>query len=500
MIGSQKKYILSIDQGTTSCRAILFNKKAETIAVSQKEITQIFPRQGWVEHDADEIFQTQLKVCSDVISKAKISAEEIAAIGITNQRETTVLWNKLTGKPVYNAIVWQDTRTNSICRKLRDKGYSGIVKDKTGLVIDSYFSAAKIKWIFDNINGARKAAEKGDILFGTIDTWLLWKLTGGKIHATDFSNASRTMLFNITELCWDTEMLKLFDIPGNILPEVKSSSSLFGKTSKEIFNSISIPICGIAGDQQAALFGHACFEEGMVKNTYGTGCFMLMNTGKKKIISSHGLLTTIAWSINNKVEYALEGSVFIAGAAVQWLRDNLKVISKAADSEKLALKVKDRKEIYFVPAFSGLGTPYWDMNACGALIGLRRDTAIPDIARAVLESIAFQTRDVIVSMEEDSGIKIKTLKVDGGATANNFLMQFQSDILNISVERPEQAEQTALGAAFLAGLHCGFWNKKEISELKRKTKLFNPSMNNSEIEKLYTGWKKAVGRVMNWYE
>lgn len=499
MTQRQKKYILSVDQGTTSCRAILFNKATVAVAFSQKEFSQIFLQQGWVEHDAEEIYQTQLEVCHDVIAKAKISANNIDAIGITNQRETTVLWNKKTGRPVYNAIVWQDTRTNAVCQKFREEGFTDIIKERTGLVIDSYFSAAKIKWILDNVKGVRSAAEKGEILFGTIDTWLLWKLTGGKIHATDFSNASRTMLFNISELCWDREVLRIFNIPENILPAVRPSSSFFGETSRKIFSKVPLPVCGIAGDQQAALFGHACFEEGMVKNTYGTGCFMLMNTGNKKIISSHGLLTTIAWCIDDKIEYALEGSVFIAGAAVQWLRDNLKVISRSSDSEKLAMKVKERKEVYFVPAFSGLGTPYWDMNACGALIGLRRDTAIPDIARAVLEAIAFQTKDVIVSMEEDSGIKIKTLKVDGGATANNFLMQFQSDILNIPVEKPEQSEQTALGAAFLAGLSCGFWKKDEILKLKRKKKLFKPAMTKTEIKKLYSGWKKAVSRVMNWY-
>lgn len=496
----KEKYILSVDQGTTSCRAILFNKNAEAVAISQKEFTQIFPKQGWVEHDAEEIFKVQIEVCRNVISKTKISPDSIASIGITNQRETSVLWNKKTGKPVCNAIVWQDTRTNSVCQRLRKEGLSEIVKEKTGLVIDSYFSATKIKWILDNIKGVREHAKKGDILFGTIDTWLLWKLTGGKVHATDYSNASRTMLFNISELCWDKELLKIFDIPECILPEVKPSSFHYGETAKGIFKKIILPIHGIAGDQQAALFGHACFEEGMVKNTYGTGCFMLMNTGKKKIISSHGLLTTIAWGLDQKVEYALEGSVFIAGAAVQWLRDNMKVISKADESEALARKVKVRKEIYFVPAFSGLGTPYWDMNACGALIGLRRDTAIPDIARAVLEAIAFQTKDVIVSMEEDSGIKIKSLMVDGGATANNFLMQFQSDILNIEIARPLQTEQTALGAAFLAGLSCGFWKKDEILKLKRKDKLFKPAMTKTEIEKFYSGWKKAVSRVMNWYE
>lgn len=499
MIPKQKKYILSIDQGTTSCRAILFNNEAEAVGTSQKEFGQIFPKQGWVEHDAEKIFLTQMEVCHEVMEKAKNASINIAAIGITNQRETTVLWNKKTGIPVCNAIVWQDTRTNAVCQKFRDEGFSEIIKEKTGLVIDSYFSAAKIKWILDNVKGVRSAAEKGEILFGTIDTWLLWKLTGGKVHTTDFSNASRTMLFNISELCWDKEILKLFNIPKNILPVVKPSSSFFGETSEKVFKNISIPVCGIAGDQQAALFGHGCMEEGMLKNTYGTGCFMLMNTGTKKIISSNGLLTTIAWGIDDKVEYALEGSVFIAGAAVQWLRDNMKIISKTSDSEKLALKVKERKEVYFVPAFSGLGTPYWDMNACGAIIGLKRDTGIPDIARAVLEAIAFQTKDVIVSMEEDSGIKIKSLKVDGGATANNFLMQFQSDILNINVEKSIQPEQTALGVAFLAGLACGFWKKEEIKKLKKRSKSYRPKMKNEKREKLYSGWKKAVSRVMNWY-
>ncbi|HNW99011.1 MAG TPA: glycerol kinase GlpK [Bacteroidales bacterium] len=500
MNSTQKKYILSIDQGTTSCRAILFDKNAVAKSVSQKEIKQIFPEQGWVEHNPEEIYKTQIEVCKDVLVKTGLYPESIAAIGITNQRETTILWNKNTGKPVYNAIVWQDTRTNAFCHKMKNDGYADLVKDKTGLVIDSYFSAFKIKWILDNIKGVRKAAEKGEILFGTIDTWLLWKLTKGKSHFTDYSNASRTMLFNISTLCWDKELLKIFDIPESILPEVKPSSSFLGNTDKKIFNHVSIPVCGIAGDQQAALFGHGCREEGMIKNTYGTGCFMLMNTGERKIISANGLLTTIAWGIDNKIEYALEGSVFIAGAAVQWLRDNLKIISKASDSEKLAMKVKERKEVYFVPAFSGLGTPYWDMDACGALIGLKRDTGIPDIARAVLEAIAFQTKDVIVSMEEDSGIKIKSLKVDGGATANNFLMQFQSDILNIAVEKSEQSEQTALGVALMAGIQCGFWTKTEIMKLKKNKTSFKSRMTNKEREKLYKGWKKAVSRVMNWYE
>lgn len=500
MIRKQKKYILSIDQGTTSCRALLFNKKAEAVAFAQKEISQIFPRQGWVEHDAMEIYNTQLEICREVIGKAQIAPEEIVSIGIANQRETTVLWNKITGVPVCNAIVWQDTRTNAICQDMRDRGFSDPVKEKTGLIIDSYFSATKIQWILENIEGVRSLAQNGDVLFGTIDTWLLWKLTGGKSHYTDYSNASRTMLFNISELCWDKEMLKIFNIPAVMLPEVKFSSSFFGETLPELFHSVSIPICGMAGDQQASLFGHTCFEEGMLKNTYGTGCFMLMNTGLNKIISNNGLLTTIAWGLDNKIEYALEGSVFIAGAAVQWLRDNMKVIRKASDSEQLANMVKERKDVYFVPAFSGLGTPYWDMNACGAIIGLKRDTGIPDIARAVLEAIAFQTKDVIVSMEDDSGMKIKTLRVDGGATANNFLMQFQADILNISVEKPSQYEQTALGVAFLAGIESGFWTKHELINLKKDSFEYKPTMNPEKIDGLYSGWKKAVRRVMEWYD
>ncbi len=493
------KYILSLDQGTTSCRAIIFDKDAKAVGIKQKEIMQIYPKPGWVEHDPEEIFNTQIEVAKAVIYENNISLNEIEAIAVTNQRETTVMWNKNTGNPVCNAVVWQDTRTNEICYKLKDEGYNEYIKQTTGLIIDSYFSATKIKWILDNIAGVRVEALKGNILFGTIDTWLLWKLSGGKVHCTDYSNASRTMLFDIKNLKWDKEMLKALDIPEQILPAVKPSSFNFCNTEAEIFG-IPLTVTGVAGDQQAALFGHSCIEEGMLKNTYGTGCFMLMNTGENLIFSKHGLLTTIAWGIDNRVEYALEGSVFIAGAAVQWLRDNLKIINHASETAAIAMSVRNTKGVYFIPAFTGLGTPYWDMNACGALLGLKRDTAFPEIVRAVLESIAFQTKDVIDAMKEDSGIEIKILKVDGGASANEFLMQFQSDILNIPIERPFEIESTALGVAFIAGLNTGFWTKEEIKNLKSGSDIFYSKMQQQERESLYNGWKKAVKRVMNWYE
>jgi glycerol kinase len=494
-----KKFILALDQGTTSCRAILFDIDARIVGMCQKEITQIYPKPGWVEHDPIEIFNTQIEVAGNLLSEKNISPAYIETIGLTNQRETTILWDKRDGKPVYNAIVWQDTRTNEACKHLKNSDKNTYINEVTGLVIDSYFSATKIKWILENIPGVREESIKGNILFGTIDSWLLWKLTGGKSHNTDYSNASRTMLFNIHELKWDKKILELLDIPEQILPEVKPSSSDFGLTSAEIFGS-QIPITGIAGDQQAALFGHACFEKGMLKNTYGTGCFMLMNTGYTAIRSKHGLLTTIAWGIDDKVEYALEGSVFIAGAAVQWLRDNMKIIKHASETDAIASSINDTKGVYFVPAFTGLGTPYWDMNACGALIGLRRDTAFAEITRAVLESIAYQTKDVIESMREDSCMEIKILKVDGGAVANEFLMQFQCDILNLPVERPDIIESTAQGAAFLAGIYTGFWTKDQIRNLKNDKKIFQPDMTESIRNNLYNGWKKAVGRVMNWHE
>jgi len=494
-----KKYILALDQGTTSCRAILFDNKARTIGMQQKEITQIYPKPGWVEHDPVEIFNTQIQVAKSLLAEKNISLSDIETIGLTNQRETTVLWDKRNGKPVYNAIVWQDTRTNEVCQHLKKSVNNEYVNEATGLVIDSYFSATKIKWILENIPGVRDESEKENILFGTIDSWLLWNLTSGKSHCTDYSNASRTMLYNIHELTWDKKILELLDIPEKILPEVKPSSSDFGLTSDDIFG-LQIPVTGIAGDQQAALFGQACFEKGMLKNTYGTGCFMLMKTGHTAIRSKHGLLTTIAWGINNKVEYALEGSVFIAGAAVQWLRDNMKMIKHASETDAIASSINDTKGVYFVPAFTGLGTPYWDMNACGALIGLRRDTAFAEITRAVLESIAYQTKDVIEAMKEDSGMEIKILKVDGGAAANEFLMQFQSDILNLHIERPDAIEATAQGAAFLAGIYTGFWTKEQIRNIKNDKKIFQPNMSESTRNNLYNGWKKAVSRVMNWHE
>lgn len=494
-----KKYILALDQGTTSCRAILFDNKAMTIGMKQKEIKQIYPKPGWVEHDPIEIFNTQIEVAKNLLSENNISTSDIETIGLTNQRETTVLWDKRNGKPVYNAIVWQDTRTNEACQHLIKSDDNEYINEATGLVIDSYFSATKIKWILENITGVREESLKGNILFGTIDSWLLWKLTDGRSHCTDYSNASRTMLFNIHELKWDKKILELLDIPENILPEVKPSSFDFGLTSAGIFGS-QISVTGIAGDQQAALFGQSCFEKGMLKNTYGTGCFMLMNTGNTAIRSKHGLLTTIAWGIDNKVEYALEGSVFIAGAAVQWLRDNMKMIKHASETDAIASSINDTKGVYFVPAFTGLGTPYWDMNACGALIGLRRDTAFAEITRAVLESIAYQTKDVIEAMKEDSGMEIKILKVDGGAAANEFLMQFQSDILDLPIERPYEIESTAQGAAFLAGIYTGFWTKEQIMNLENEKKIFQPNMKESTRNSLYNGWKKAVGRVMNWHE
>lgn len=494
-----KKYILALDQGTTSCRAILFDKQARAIAMKQKEITQVYPKPGWVEHDPLEIYETQIDVARALLSEKKITPSEIETIGLTNQRETTILWDKRNGKPVCNAIVWQDTRTNETCQRLKKSEFNEYINDVTGLVIDSYFSATKIKWILENIQGVREEADKGNILFGTVDTWLLWKLTSGKSHYTDYSNASRTMLFNILNLEWDKKILEILKIPEQILPEVKPSSFNFGLTTDEFFE-VPLTITGIAGDQQAALFGQACFDEGMLKNTYGTGCFMLMNTGHNAIRSNHGLLTTIAWGQDDKVEYALEGSVFIAGAAIQWLRDNMKMIKHASETDAIASSIEDTKGVYFVPAFTGLGTPYWDMNACGALMGLQRDTSFAEITRAVLESIAYQTKDVIESMKEDSGIEIKILKVDGGAAANEFLMQFQSDILNIEIERPHEIESTAQGAAFLAGIFTGFWTKEQLKNLEKKKKIFKPEMSESIRNDLYKGWKKAVGRVMNWHD
>lgn len=491
------KYILALDQGTTSSRAILFDKKGAIAGVSQKEFTQYFPKAGWVEHDPMEIWSSQLEVAQDVLKKNGVSAKDIAAIGITNQRETTVVWDRKTGKPIYNAIVWQDRRTASICDKLKADGYEKDIRNRTGLVVDAYFSGTKVKWILDNVKGARKQAEKGELAFGTVDTWLIWNLTKGQTHVTDYSNASRTLMYNITELKWDKKLLKALDVPASVLPEVKDSSSIYGKTDKSLFGG-EISIAGIAGDQQSALFGQACFEPGMAKNTYGTGCFMLMNTGENPVKSKQGLLTTIAWGLDGKVEYALEGSVFIAGAAIQWLRDGLKMIDESPDSEYFAMKVKDTDGVYVVPAFAGLGAPYWDMYARGAMFGLTRGTTKQHIIRATLESLAYQTKDVLDAMQKDSKITLNALRVDGGACANDLLMQFQSDILQTDVQRPQVIETTALGAAYLAGIAVGFYQKDQISKNWAIDRTFKPSMSASESKKLYKGWQKAVERTMKW--
>lgn len=492
-----KKYILSLDQGTTSSRAILFDAFGNIVQTSQKEFEQIFPKPGWVEHDPTEIWRTQLETARNVLLYTDTKPEEIAAIGITNQRETTVVWNKNTGKPVYNAIVWQDRRTASICDALKAKGLEDYVRKNTGLVIDAYFSGTKINWILDNVEGARASAEKGELLFGTIDTWLLWNLTGGKVHVTDYSNASRTMLYNINTLSWDEKMLSELNIPKSMLPDVKNSSELYGETLPNLLGE-SIPVAGIAGDQQSALFGQACFEKGMAKNTYGTGCFMLMNTGENPVQSKSGLLTTIAWGLDGKVEYALEGSVFIAGAAIQWLRDGLKIIEKAPDSELFAAETEDTGGVYVVPAFAGLGAPYWDMYARGAVFGLTRGTTKQHFIRATLESLAYQTKDVLLAMQNDSGIELQTLRVDGGACANNLLMQFQADVLDTPVERPKVIETTALGAAYLAGIAVGFYKKEDIAKNWQIDQRFEVKMPEEKRNKLYKGWLKAIERTKGW--
>jgi glycerol kinase len=490
-----KKYIIALDQGTTSSRAVLFDESGAIVGIEQLEFQQIFPQSGWVEHNPSEIFSSQYEVLTRLISKNKIDASAIVAIGITNQRETTIVWNKKTGEPIYNAIVWQDKRTAPICEELKAKGLADYVKENTGLVIDSYFSGTKIKWILDNVKEANELAQRGELAFGTVDSWLIWKLTSGKAHVTDYSNASRTMLFNIRELKWDQKLLSELSIPLSMLPEVKPSAFHFGDWE---FGKSKIPIAGVAGDQQAALFGQACFEPGMAKNTYGTGCFMLMNTGNKIQFSKSGLITTIAWGIGDKVEYALEGSVFIAGAAVQWLRDSLHLIDQSKDSEYFATKALGSNEVYVVPAFAGLGAPYWDMYARGAIFGLTRDTGKDHIIKATLESLAYQTKDILNAMQEDAGVDLSVLKVDGGACANNILMQFQADILGAQVERPEVIESTALGAAYLAGIHRGLWKKEDIIKNRRIQKSFVPDMKNDMREKLYSGWKKAVNRTMGW--
>jgi glycerol kinase len=492
------KYILSFDQGTTSSRAILFDHQGQMHGVAQKEFTQHFPKPGWVEHDAMEIWSTQIGVASEAISHQNLALTDIAAIGITNQRETTVVWNNKTGLPIYNAIVWQDRRTAAYCDTLKAQGKAEMIQEKTGLVIDAYFSGSKVKWILDNVTGARDLAAKGDLCFGTIDSWLVWKLTNGKVHVTDATNASRTMLFNIHTLQWDMELLELLDIPVSILPTVKSSSEIYGHTN-QLFSNHEIPIAGIAGDQQSALFGQMCTAPGMVKNTYGTGCFMLMHTGEKAVRSKNNLLTTIALQINGHTYYALEGSVFIGGAVVQWLRDGLHLIRKSSEVEDLAGQVEHTDGVYMVPAFAGLGAPYWNQHARGTIVGITRGTSSAHIARAALESIAFQSYDLLKSMEADAGIPIAELRVDGGATHNNMLMQFQSEIVNTKVVRPTMVETTALGAAYLAGLAVGFW--KDIEELRSKwqvDKIFTPTINAAQRAEHIQGWERAIKATNNW--
>jgi glycerol kinase len=491
-------YILSLDQGTTSSRSMLFDKQGNIISVAQKEFKQIFPQPGWVEHDANEIWSTQFGTMAEAVAQAHINMKQVAGIGITNQRETTVVWDRKTSQPIYNAIVWQDRRTAAYCDELKAARYAETIQQKTGLIIDAYFSATKLKWILDNVEGARAKAENGELAFGTIDSWLTWKLTNGEVHVTDVSNASRTMLYNIHTLHWDEELLKLFNIPAAVLPEVKPSSKIYGVTGNIIPDS-RIPIAGIAGDQQAALFGQLCTQPGMVKNTYGTGCFMLMNTGEKAITSKNNLLTTIAWQIDGRTEYALEGSVFIAGAVVQWLRDELKIIRSSSDIEALAAQVKDTDGVYLVPAFAGLGAPHWNQYARGTIFGLTRGSSNAHIARAALDSIAYQTYDVLKAMEADAGIHIKELRVDGGATVNNQLMQFQSDILHTKVVRPTITETTALGAAYLAGLAVGYWkNISDIQEQWQVDKQFAPAMDEEKRANLVNGWQRAVRASIAW--
>jgi glycerol kinase len=489
------QYILTFDLGTSSERAIVFDKDFHILGMEQREFPQHYPKPDRVEQDPMDIWDTQIDVTNKLLQKLSISSKDIAAIGITNQRETTIVWNRKTGKPVYPAIVWQDKRTASFCDKLKNDGKAEIVRQKTGLIIDAYFSATKLHWILENVDGARELALKGDLLFGTVDTWIIWKLTNGRLHITDVSNASRTMLFNIHTLAWDRELLNLFNIPVSMLPDVRDSSDVYGKTDVDHFNGAGIPIAGIAGDQQAALFGQGCFEPGTAKNTYGTGCFMLMNTGKEAVRSDHGLLTTVAWGLKGSVTYALEGSVFIAGAAIQWLRDNLKLIKTAADSEAMAAVLKDNDGVYFIPAFSGLGAPYWDMKARGTLSGLTQGSTANHIVRATLESIAYQSKDVLTAMERDSGVKLAALNVDGGASANNLLMQFQADILPCPVCRAPQLESTALGAAMLAGLAVGYWTKDDFQKSKSDSSCFEPTMDDRTRDRLYEGWLNAVARA-----
>lgn len=492
------KYVMALDAGTTSNRCILFNEKGEMCSVAQKEFTQFFPEPGWVEQDANEIWSTQLGVAVEAMSKIGATAKDIAAIGITNQRETAIVWDKMTGEPIYPAIVWQCRRTSSCCDELKEKGLQESFRKKTGLIIDAYFSATKIKWILDNIEGAKERARKGELLFGTVDTWLIWKLTRGKVHVTDYSNAARTMIFNITTLQWDEEILEELEIPSCMLPEVKPSSCIYGMTDETLFGG-AIPIAGAAGDQQAALFGQTCFRPGEAKNTYGTGAFLLMNTGETPIFSKNGLVTTIAWGLDGKVNYALEGSVFVAGAAIQWLRDELRLVDTAEDTEYMAGKAEDTNGCYVVPAFTGLGAPYWDQYARGTIVGITRGVNKYHIIRATLEALAYQTYDVLKAMEEDSGIRLFALKVDGGASANNFLMQFQADILGAPVNRPECVETTALGAACLAGLAVGYWKSKEdVVENWKVSKVFTPKMDKNDKEQRIKGWKRAVAYSFGW--
>ena len=494
------KYIMALDAGTTSNRCILFNKKGEICSVAQKEFTQIFPKPGWVEHNAKEIWSTQIGTAVEAMSNLGVEADDIAGIGITNQRETTVVWDKETGEPVYNAIVWQCRRTSAYCDELKQAGYEDMVKEKTGLLIDAYFSATKLKWILDNVEGAREKAENGQLLFGTIDTWLIWKLTNGKVHVTDYSNASRTMLYNINTLEWDKEIMELLNIPEIMLPEVKASSEVYGHSDSSYLGG-SIPISGAAGDQQASLFGQTCFNKGDAKNTYGTGAFLLMNTGEKPVFSTHGLVTTIAWGLDGKVNYALEGSIFVAGSAIQWLRDELRIIDSAADSEYMATRVPDTNDCYVVPAFTGLGAPYWDQYARGAIVGITRGVNKYHIIRATVESLAYLSYDVLEVMEKDSGAKMQTLKVDGGASMNDFLMQFQADLLDVKVQRPSFVETTALGAAYLAGLAVGYW--KDLEDIKQNWELsreFIPHLDDEERKEKIKRWRKAVTYSLSWAE
>lgn len=494
-----KKYILALDQGTTSSRAIVFDHKGFPLATAQKVLTQYFPWPGWVEHDPDEIWSAQSAVATEAVARAELDCSRIAGIGIANQRETTLVWNRKTGKAIYNAIVWQDRRTSDYCDELRKSGIDKIVLEKTGLIVDAYFSATKIRWILDNISGARAAADRGELAFGTVDTWLLWNITRGKLHITDVSNASRTMLFNIHKLEWDADLLKIFDIPENMMPVVKSSSEIYGMAEGLLTGSV--PVSGVAGDQQAALFGQMCTERGMVKNTYGTGCFMMMNTGTMPVVSRNRLITTIAWKTGDRTEYALEGSIFTGGAVVQWLRDSLQIIKNSSDIEKLASQVKSSEGVYFVPAFTGLGAPYWNQHARGTIFGLTRGSAASHIARAALDSIAFQTLDVLLAMQHDSNMIIKELRVDGGAAVNDPLMQFQSDILQANVVRPAVSETTALGAAYLAGLAVGYWNSTdEIKQQWQADRIFTPAMRPEEIRSITGGWHRALKAAEFWAE